>query len=52
MWSRGSAHGHGPPHGIGRESGRAAVEAHDETPFTGDSVWPGTMEEIAAGMWS
>lgn len=31
---------------------RASVEARDPLPFSGRSVWPAVLDDMAAGMWS
>lgn len=31
---------------------RASVEERDPLPFSGDSVWPAVLDDMAAGMWS
>ncbi|WP_433129142.1 SUKH-4 family immunity protein [Micromonospora sp. CA-240977] len=31
---------------------RASVQERDPLPFSGDSVWPAVLDDMAAGMWS
>ncbi|WP_345671872.1 SUKH-4 family immunity protein [Streptomyces similanensis] len=31
---------------------RTSVEERDPLPFSGDSVWPAVLDDMAAGMWS
>ncbi|MFI1762944.1 hypothetical protein ACH41H_12950 [Streptomyces sp. NPDC020800] len=31
---------------------RASVEERDPLPFSGNSVWPAVLDDMAAGMWS